>query len=105
MNKELKNIEKMQSFLWEAFCNAESVGVLIDDLLTWPGLHLTSEQIESVEAHYYQSEVWTEEDEEVRDIVAAATDSQDYNRLDCWLIWTVGDQTAADLVSGWTEEN
>lgn len=97
-------IAKVQSFLWDAFCNAESVGVSLNDLLTWPDLHLTEAQIESVEAHDYEPDSWTKEDEAVRDIVADATDSTDYDRLYNWLIWTIGDQTAADLMEGWAED-
>lgn len=105
MNKE-KEIVKIQSFLWDAFCNADSVGVNINDLLTWPGLHLTSDQVEGVEAHYYDidgMDKWDENDETVRDIVATATDCENFDRLYCWLIWSVGDQTAFDLVKNWAE--
>lgn len=99
-----QTIKKMQAFLWDAFTDADAVGVSLDDLLTWPGLHLTQSQIKSIEAHYYKPEEWAKKDEEVRDIVAAATDSTDFNRLYSWLIWAVGDQTAAELVEEWEAE-
>lgn len=97
----MTTIKKMQAFLWDAFTDAEGVGVWLDDLLTWPGLGLSEGQIESVGAHYYQPEKWTAADEQVRDLVAAATDSENFNRLCSWLIWAVGDQTAANLVEEW----
>lgn len=95
---------KMQSFLWDAFTDADAVGVSLDGLLTWPGLHLSQGQIISVEKHYYKPEEWAKKDEEARDIIAAATDSTDFNRLYSWLIWAVGDQTAAGLVEEWEAE-
>lgn len=100
-----KKIQKMQKFLWDAFCDPDAVGVYLHDLLTWPGLHLTSDQVKSTEYHFYDPEAWSEDNEAVRDIVAAATDSENFDRLYCWLIWTVGDQTAADLVKNWRNED
>lgn len=97
-------IKKMQDFLWDAFCDPDATGVSLDSLLTWPGLHLTSDQVASAEYHWYDPEAWTQEDENIRDVIADATDSVDYDRLFCWLIWTVGDQTAFDLVESWGEE-
>lgn len=96
-------IKKMQVFLWDAFTDADAVGVSLDDLLSWPGLHLTQGQIASVEAHYYKPEEWSKEDEQARSIIADATDSEDFNRLYSWLIWAVGDQTAANLVEDWEQ--
>lgn len=97
-------IKKMQAFLWDAFTDSDAVGVSLDDLLTWPGLRLAEGQISSVEAHYYKPEEWSEEDEQARDKVAKATDSEDFEALYSWLAWAVGDQTAADLVEDWENE-
>lgn len=99
-----KAVMKTQGFLWDAFCDADDVGVSLDSLITWPGLHLTQGQIESVEANYHTPEKWTKEDEQVRDIIADATDSEDFEALYSWLAWAVGDQTAADLVKEWEVE-
>lgn len=102
-----KAVMKTQGFLWDAFSDADAVGVKLDDLLSWPGLAtyygLTQKQIDSVEAHYYAPEKWTKQDEEARDKVAAATDSEDFEALYSWLVWAVGDQTAEGLVEDWEQ--
>ena len=102
MTKE-KELQKIQSFLWDAFCDPDATGVYLNDLLTWPGLHLTSDQVTSAEYHFYDPEAWDEGNEAVRDVVANNTDCEDFNRLYCWLIWAVGDRTAFDLVKSWAE--
>lgn len=99
----LNTVKETQKFLWDAFTDADAVGVSLNDLLTWPGLHLAQGQISSVEAHYYKPEEWSKEDEQARNIIAGATDSEDFNRLYSWLIWAVGDQTAANLVEDWEQ--
>lgn len=99
----LNTVKETQKFLWDAFTDADAVGVSLNDLLTWPGLHLAQGQISSVEAHYYKPEEWSKEDEQARNIIADATDSEDFNRLYSWLIWAVGDQTAANLVEDWEQ--
>lgn len=99
-----KAVLEAQGFLWDAFTDAGGVGVKLDDLLTWPGLGLAKKQVKSVEAHYDQPEKWTKEDEEVRDLVADATDCEDFETLYSWLSWTVGDQTAAKMVEEWEED-
>ena len=100
----LNTVKEAQHFLWDAFADADAVGVSLDNLLTWPGLRLTQGQINSVEKHYNQPEKWSKEDETVRDIIAAATDSNDFMRLYSWLAWAVGDQTAAKKVEEWEED-
>lgn len=100
-----KALKEIQKFLWDAFTDADAVGVKLDNLLSWPGLKyqcgLTQSMIDSVKAHYYKPEDWSKEDEKVRDIVAEATDSEDFEALYSWLAWAVGDQTAAGLVEDW----
>lgn len=101
-------VKETQKFLWDAFTDSVAVGVKLDDLLSWPGLKayygLTQAQVSSVEAHYYQPEKWDKEDEKVRDIIADATDSEDFESLHSWLAWAVGDLVAADLVEDWENE-
>lgn len=96
-----------QGFLWDAFTDADDVGVSLEDLLSWPGLAtyygLTQKQIDSVEAHYYTPEKWTKQDEQVRDLIAKATDSEDFEALRSWLAWAVGDPTAEGLVENWEQ--
>lgn len=98
-------LEKMQTFLWNAYCDADGVGVNLDTLLTWPGLGLAGYQVESVTAHYYGAGEWTKNDEMVSDIVADATDGEDYYKLYDWLEWSVGDKTAAELAENWAGED
>lgn len=89
------------SFLWDAFTDADAVGVELDSLLTWPGLRLTQYQIFCIESHYDRPEEWTDQDEAVTDKIADATDSEEFESLYSWLAWAVGDQTAAELVEDW----
>lgn len=96
---------KIQNFLWDAFCNADCVGVSLDTLLTWPGLKLTTGQIESVEAHYYGDGEWSADDIAVSDIVGDMSDFMDLDRLLDWLVWSVGYQTAVGMVKNWTTED
>ena len=98
-------VNEIGEFIWDGFCDPAAVGVSLNDLLTWPGLHLTNDQVISAEYRFYDPEAWSEDNEAVRDIVAAATDCEDFDSLYCWLIWTVGDQTAADLVENWRNED
>lgn len=98
-----QTVKKMQAFLWDSFVGARVVGTRLDDLLSWPGLHLTQGQISSVENHYYKPEEWNKEDEQVRDLVAKATDCEDFEELYSWLAWAVGDLVAAYLVEEWEQ--
>lgn len=114
-----KQIQEMQEFLWDGFCNADAVGVKIKDVLTgakFVGAKLTDDQIQSVIDHYqdpepdptlawsndqYQESNWTEGDEAVKDMIADATDSTNGEKLYQWLAWVVGDQTADDMLEDW----
>lgn len=99
-------IKEMQNFLWDAFSDADATGVNIEDVLTgakFVGVKLTDDQVKSVVDHYYNTEAWTDNDEEIRDQIADATDSENADGLYQWLAWVVGDQTAADMVENWEE--
>lgn len=96
---------KIQNFLWEAFCNADGLGVNIDTLLTWPGLKLTTGQIESVTAHYYGYGEWSTDDIAVSETVGDMSGLADLDKLLDWLVWSVGDKTAAELVENWSTED
>ena len=98
-------ISKLQNFFWDAFCDADGVGVNLDTLLSWPGLHLTDSEIESVTFHYYGAGEWSKNDEKVSGVIVDATDCEDFDWLCDWLVWTVGDQTAAELVENWSTED
>lgn len=83
------------------------VGVNLFNLLDGAalvGVDLTDEQKNSVLAHVNEIDGWTSTDEEVRDLIAAATDCMDYKKMYAWLAFVVGDTTAAGLVKGWEEE-
>lgn len=103
MTKKIE-IEKMQKFLWDAFCDADATGVRLHDLLTWPGLHLTKGQIESVESHYHEVDKWNIGDEAVKEIIADATDCEDFGFLSGWFAWVVGDVETDSLGDSWVEE-
>ena len=68
------------------------------------GVDLTEEQKESVLSHMDDVDLWTSDDEKVRDLIAAATDMQDYEKMFAWLAFVVGDTTAAWLVKEWVDE-
>lgn len=95
------------NFLWDGFTDPASVGVNLFNLLDGAalvGVDLTDEQKNSVLAHVNEIDGWTSTDEEVRDLIAAATDCMDYKKMYAWLAFVVGDTTAAGLVKGWEEE-
>lgn len=98
-------LEKMQTFLWNAFCDADGVGVNLDTFLSWTGLHLTSQEIESVTMHYYGEGEWSKNDEKISGIVADTTECEDFDWLYDWLVWSVGDKTAAELMENWANED
>ncbi len=94
----------MQDFLWDSFCNADSVGVNALDVMTgakFVGLKLTDDQIQGVLDHYHEPGNRSEGDEEVKDMIADATDCSDGDKLYQWLVWAVGNQTADDLLEDW----
>lgn len=95
------------NFLWDGFTDPASVGVNLFNLLDGAalvGVDLTDEQKNSVLAHVNEIDGWTSTDEEVRDLIAAATDCVDYEKMFNWLTFIVGDTTAGDLVKEWEEE-
>lgn len=95
-----KQIVGMQNFIWSSFTDSVSAGVALEDVLTgaqFVGVKLTEEQIQSVIDHEVAPDEWTGEDEEVRDLIAEATDCEDGNKLFKWLEWIVGDE-AFELV-------
>lgn len=94
-------------FLWDGFTDPAGVGVNVFDILDGAalvGVDLTDEQKNSVLAHVSEIDGWTSADEEVRDLIAAATDCVDYEKMFDWLSFVVGDTTAGDLVKEWEEE-
>lgn len=101
-------VENIGDFLWESFCNPDSVGVRLEDVLdgaALAGLQLTDEQKESVLAHAKGPDDWTSDDENVRDLIADATDCENYEKMFAWLAFVVGDIAAAQLVEDWKEED
>ena len=91
-------------FIWDGFTDAEGVGVSLEDILTgahFVGVELTDDQIDSVIDHYTKPDKWGDEDEKIRDLIAAATDCEDYESMFAWLAFIVGDTTAEDLVKEW----
>ncbi|MFV4940181.1 hypothetical protein VSS89_02985 [Lactobacillus delbrueckii subsp. lactis] len=71
------------NFLWDGFTDPASVGVNLFNLLDGAalvGVDLTDEQKNSVLAHVNEIDGWTSTDEEVRDLIAAATDCMDYKK-------------------------
>lgn len=94
-------------FLWDAFCDPAGVGVNMFNILdgaTLVGVDLTTEQKDSVLSHANDFGEWTSNDEEVHDLIAAATDNVDYKKMYAWLAFIVGDTTAAGLVKEWEDE-
>ena len=98
-------------FIWDGFCDPAAVGVNLLDVLDGAdlvGVHLTDEQKDSVLNHVNIFGEWTSDDETVRDLIAAATDCVDFEKMYAWLAFVVGDTTADDLVKEWeleTEES
>lgn len=96
-------------FLWEGFCDPDGVGVSMRDVLDGAalvGVNLTDEQKESVIRHMndFDAEVYTSEEEEVRDQIAAATDNATYEQLFSWLEFVVGDIMSEIMVREWRGE-
>ncbi|MCD5607074.1 hypothetical protein LOB47_10185 [Lactobacillus delbrueckii subsp. lactis] len=99
--------KEIGDFIWEGFCDPVAVGVNIFDILDGArlaGVDLTDEQKSGVLAHVNEIYGWTSKDEEVRDLIADATDNATYERLLSWLTFIVGDTTATGLVKNWEEE-
>ena len=98
-SEEMKEATKeLQEELWNEFCDPEQSGVKMEDVLNGAvdvmGANLTAGQIKSVLDHYNAPDEWTDEDEEVRDLIADLTDSEDGNKLLVWYMYTSGDQAA-----------
>lgn len=107
--KNYKNYvtREIGSFLWGGFTDPAGVGVNLFSLLdgaSLVGVDLTDEQKNGVLAHVTEIDGWTSTDEEVRDLIAAATDCEDYEKMFDWLAFVVGDTTAAGLVKEWEDE-
>lgn len=95
------------NFVWDGFTDPAGVGVNVFDILDGAalvGVDLTEAQKEGVLNHVNNFGEWTSDDDEVRDLIADATDLQDYEKMYAWLALVVGDTTAADLVKGWQDE-
>ena len=92
----------LQIELWNEFCAPEVNGVKIEAVLDGAneimGAGLTEQQIQSVIDHYNAPDEWTEQDEEVRDLIADLTDSEDGNKLLAWYAFTSGDQAAQEFL-------
>lgn len=107
--KTFKNYvtRKIGEFLWDGFCDPAAVGVNIFDILDGAGLvgvNLTNEQKDSVLNHSNDYGEWTSNDEEVRDLIAAATDCEDFEKMFSWLAYVVGDDTAKAMIREWGDE-
>lgn len=99
--------KEIGSFLWDGFCDPAGVGVNLFSLLDGAalvGVDLTDEQKNGVLAHVDAIDGWTSDDEAVRDLIAAATDNEDYEKMLAWFAFVVGDTTAAAMVKEWEEE-
>lgn len=95
-------------FIWGAFCAPDGSGVSMRDILdgaALAGLHLTEAQKESVLNHMDDdAEVYTSEEEEVWNLLAAATDCGDYEKMFSWLEFVVGDILAPVMIREWMDE-
>lgn len=94
-------------FIWDGFTDPAGVGVNMFDILdgaSLVGVNLTDAQKDSVVSHSNSIDEWSSDDEEVRDLIAAATDCKDYEKMFNWLTFVVGDSTAAGLVKNWELE-
>ena len=94
-------------FIWDGFTDPAGVGVKLEDILdgaSVAGVMLTPAQKKSVLSHFEKIDEWTSEDEEVRDLIADATDHATYEQLFDWLTDIVGDTTAEELVKEWELE-
>ena len=97
-------VNEIGEFIWDGFCDPAAVGVNIFNVLDGAdlvGIHLTDEQKDSVLNHVNIFGEWNTNDEEVRDLIAAATDCKDYEKMFSWLAFVVGDTTAEQLVNEW----
>lgn len=94
---------ELQKELWGEFCDPEGSGVKMEDVLIGAvdvmGADLTASEIQSVVDHYNAPDEWTEQDEEVRDVISDLTDSENVYMLLAWYIYTSGDQAAQQLVN------
>ena len=94
-------------FIWDGFTDPAGVGVNMFDILdgaSLVGVDLTDNQKDSVLNHSNDFGEWSSNDEEIRDLIANATDMQDYKKMYDWLAFIVGDTTAEDLVKEWELE-
>ena len=100
-------VKEISEFVWDGFCDPAGVGVNIFNILdgaSLVGVQLTEAQKNSVLSHVNDFGEWTSDDEEVRDLIAAATDCKDYEKMFSWLAFVVGDITADELVKNWKLE-
>ena len=94
-------------FIWDGFCDPAAVGVNIFNILdgaSLVGVQLTEAQKNGVQSHVNDFGEWTSDDEDIRDLIAAATDCVDYEKMYAWLSFIVGDTTADELVKNWQDE-
>lgn len=94
-------------FIWDGFTDPAGVGVNIFDILNGAalvGVNLTKEQKDGILSHVNNFGEWSSDDEEVRDAIATATDSVDYEKMFDWLVFIVDDSTASALVKEWELE-
>lgn len=104
---ESYKIQEMSNFIWDGFCDPASVGVKLEDILDGAavaGVMLTPAQKNSVINHSENIDEWNDNDEEIRDAIAFATDHATYEQLLDWLTDIVGDATAVALVKNWQDE-
>lgn len=107
MNFDSNVKRKIGDFIWNGFTDPDGVGVDAADVLDGAalvGVDLRDEQKESVLNHMDNVDLWTFEDEEVRDLIADATDNATYEQLFAWLAFVVGDDAAEVMIKEWEEE-
>ena len=94
-------------FIWDGFTDPAGVGVNMFNILdgaSLVGVDLTDDQKNGVQSHVNDFGEWTSDDEDIRDLIAAATDCVDYEKMYAWLSFVVGDTTAEALVKEWELE-
>lgn len=107
MNFDSNVTREIGNFIWNGFTDPDGVGVDLADVLdgaALAGVVLTDVQKESVIRHMDDVDSWTPEDEAVRDLIADATDSANYEQLLAWLAFVVGDDAADAMIREWEDE-
>lgn len=104
MEEKQQLVDEIGEFIWDGFTDPAGVGVNLFDVLegaSLVGVKLTDEQKNGVLNHVNDFGEWTSYDEEVRDLIAKATDCKDFEKMFSWLAFIVGGTTAEHLVNDW----